>query len=86
MLIHGASGSTGLAAVHVAKLLGARVIATGRSAAKLAVVQRAGRRPRGRHRAAGGLRDEVKALTGGEGVDVVYDGVGGDSRSRACAA
>ena len=36
VLIHGASGSTGLAAVHVAKLLGATVIATGRSDAKLA--------------------------------------------------
>jgi NADPH2:quinone reductase len=84
VLIHGASGSTGLAAVHVAKLLGATVIATGRSAAKLAVVRGQGAdhvldttRPDG----APGvreLRDDVKALTGGRGVDVVYDGVGGD--------
>src|SRR5690606_20708625 len=35
VLVHGAAGSTGLAAVHVAKLLGATVIATGRSPAKL---------------------------------------------------
>ena len=42
VLIHGASGSTGLAAVHVAKLLGATVIATGRSDAKLAVVKAQG--------------------------------------------
>jgi len=82
VLIHGASGATGLAAVHVAKLMGATVIATGRSAAKLAVV--------GEHGADhvidiagddGGIRpfrDDVKALTGGRGVDVVYDGVGGD--------
>ena len=42
VLIHGASGSTGLAAVHVAKLLGARVIATGRSDDKLAVVKAQG--------------------------------------------
>jgi NADPH2:quinone reductase len=83
VLIHGAAGSTGLAAVHLAKLLGARVIATGRSDAKLAVVKAngadhvinckgetsSGVRP---------FRDEVKALTAGRGVDVVYDGVGGD--------
>jgi NADPH2:quinone reductase len=84
VLIHGAAGATGLAAVHVAKLLGATVIATGRSDAKLAVVRAEGAdhvvnitRPDG---AAGvrELRDDVKALTGGRGVDVVYDGVGGD--------
>ena len=82
VLVHGASGATGLAAVHVAKLTGARVIATGRSAAKLAVVAAQG----ADHvldigDGAGGVRafrDEVKALTGGRGVDVVYDGVGGD--------
>lgn len=81
VLIHGASGATGLAAVHVAKILGATVIATGRSDAKLAAVKAEGAdhvlnikdesgdlRP---------FRDEVKALTGGRGVDVVHDGVGG---------
>jgi len=84
VLVHGASGATGLAAVHVAKLVGATVIATGRSDAKLAVVRAEGAdhvintsRPDG----APGvreLREPVKALTGGRGVDVVYDGVGGD--------
>ncbi len=84
VMIHGASGATGLAAVHIAKLVGARVIATGRAEDKLAVVRDEGadhvlgvRRPDG----APGvreLRDDVKALTGGRGVDVVYDGVGGD--------
>ena len=84
VLVHGASGSTGLAAVHVAKLLGATVIATGRSDAKLAVVKAEGadhvincRAPDGQP-GVRGFRDEVKALTGGQGVDVVYDGVGGD--------
>jgi NADPH2:quinone reductase len=83
VLIHGASGSTGLAAVHVAKLLGATVIATGRSDDKLAIVRAQGAdhvincgstdgSPGVRR-----FRDEVKALTGGRGVDVVYDGVGG---------
>ncbi len=76
VLIHGASGSTGLAAVHVAKLLGAKVIASGRSEAKLAIVKAQG----ADHviQSAGSFKDEVKALTGGEGVDVVYDAVGGD--------
>ncbi len=80
VLIHGASGATGLAAVHVAKRVGATVIATGRSPEKLAAVRAEGAdhvlctatedgEPR--------FRDEVKALTGGRGVDVVYDGVGG---------
>ncbi len=81
VLIHGASGSTGLAAVHVAKLVGARVIATGRSQEKLAVVKAQGADEVLAIGGPGGVRpfrDEVKALTGGEGVDVVYDGVGGD--------
>lgn len=81
VLIHGASGTTGLAAVHVAKLVGATVIATGRSADKLAIVADHG----ADHvvctaDADGGLRrfrDDIKALTNGEGVDVVYDPVGG---------
>ena len=74
VLIHGASGATGLAAVHLAKRLGATVIATGRSPAKLAVVAAQG----ADHTLAGPFRDQVKALTGGRGVDVVYDGVGGE--------
>lgn len=81
VLVHGASGSTGLAAVHLAKLLGATVIATGRSDAKLAVVEAQGADHVINCRADEGVRsfrDEVKALTGGRGADVVYDGVGGD--------
>lgn len=84
VLVHGASGSVGLAAVHVAKLVGATVIATGRSEAKLAAVRAQGADHVIRVVAAEGgggvrpFRDDVKALTGGRGVDVVYDGVGGD--------
>ncbi|MCA9521120.1 MAG: zinc-binding dehydrogenase, partial [Myxococcales bacterium] len=83
VLIHGASGSTGLAAVHLAKLVGARVIATGRSAEKLAVVKSQGADEVIDIRGDGpsgvrSFRDDVKALTDGRGVDVVYDGVGGD--------
>jgi NADPH2:quinone reductase len=84
VLVHGASGSTGLAAVHVAKLLGATVIATGRSDAKLAIVKEQGAdhvlncASTGEVPGIRAFRDDVKALTGGLGVDVVYDGVGGD--------
>jgi NADPH2:quinone reductase len=76
VLVHGASGATGLAAVQVAKILGARVIATGRSAERLAVVQALG----ADHVVVidGPFREPVKALTGGRGVDVVYDPVGGE--------
>jgi NADPH:quinone reductase len=76
VLIHGASGATGLAAVQVAKLLGAKVIATGRSPAKLAIVKQSG----ADHVLGGGdgMAAKVKELTGGRGVDVVYDAVGGD--------
>jgi len=82
VLIHGASGATGLAAVQVAKLLGAKVIATGRSDAKLSVVREHGadHTVNVRDDASGvrRFRDEVKALTGGLGADVVYDAVGGE--------
>ncbi|MEM6996995.1 MAG: zinc-binding dehydrogenase, partial [Myxococcota bacterium] len=83
VLVHGASGATGLAAVHIAKHLGATVIATGRNDDKLAVVEAQGadhvinsRAPEGQT-GVRRFRDEVKALTDGRGVDVVYDGVGG---------
>jgi NADPH2:quinone reductase len=84
VLVHGASGSTGLAAVHVAKILGATVIATGRSSDKLAVVKEQGAdhvidcSPIEGERGARAFRADVKELTGGRGVDVVYDGVGGE--------
>ncbi len=82
VLVNGASGATGLAAVHVAKLKGATVIATGRSDEKLALVKAQGAdhvvNLRGEGGAIRSIRDEVKALTGGAGVDVVYDGVGGE--------
>jgi NADPH:quinone reductase len=84
ILIHGASGATGLAAVQIAKILGATVIATGRSEDKLKRVKEHGadhticlKRDDGEP-GIKRFRDEVKALTDGKGVDVVYDGVGGD--------
>ncbi|MEE2959563.1 MAG: NADPH:quinone oxidoreductase family protein [Myxococcota bacterium] len=84
ILIHGASGATGLAAVQIAKTLGATVIATGRSLKKLKQVQEHGADhiiSLARDDAEPGIkrfREEVKALTAGKGVNVVYDSVGGD--------
>lgn len=81
VLINGATGSTGLAAVQIAKLLGARVIATGRSDAKLAIIKTHGADHVINSSAPEGVakfREQVKELTGGRGVQVVYDGVGGD--------
>lgn len=83
VLIHGASGSTGLAAVHIAKLVGATVIATGRSESKLAAVADEGAdhtlliADPGSESGVRRFREDVKALTGGRGVDLVFDGVGG---------
>ncbi|OIP39491.1 MAG: hypothetical protein AUK47_09935 [Deltaproteobacteria bacterium CG2_30_63_29] len=81
VLIHGATGATGLAAVHVAKLLGATVIATGRSPDKLAqLLDQGADHIIETSDGAGGVRrfsKEVKALTEGKGVHLVWDGVGG---------
>ena len=76
LLVHGASGGTGAAAVQLGRHLGARVIATGTSAAKLASLSALG----ADHLlvTGEGFREPVKALTGGRGADVVFDPVGGD--------
>lgn len=81
VLILGAAGATGLAAVQLAKRAGARVIAVGRSPRKLAVVAAHG----ADHIIALGdapLRDAVRAIAP-DGVDVVYDGVGGELSAAA---
>ena len=76
LLVHGASGGVGMAAVDVGKLLGATVIATGGSDEKLAKVKAYG----ADHviNTGDGFRERVKALTDGRGADVIYDPVGGD--------
>ncbi len=76
LLVHGASGGVGLAAVDVGKLLGAHVIATGANDEKLEQVVAYG----ADHalNVEQGFKDRVKALTGGRGADVIYDPVGGD--------
>ncbi len=77
VLVHGASGGVGLAAVDLALALGARVIATSGSADKCAAI---GALFPAAHTvlAQGRFRDEVAALTGGALCDLVYDPVGGD--------
>jgi NADPH:quinone reductase len=76
LLVHGAAGGVGLAAVDLGKLLGAKVIAASASDDKLAVVQRE-YSPDAVVNVTAGFREPVKALTGGRGADVIYDPVGG---------
>jgi len=87
LLVHGAGGGVGLAAVEMGKMLGATVIAAASSEDKLAVAQRRGadhlvlygREP---------FRDAVKRITDGRGADVVFDPVGGEvfENSMRCIA
>jgi NADPH2:quinone reductase len=76
LLVLGAAGGVGLAAVEVGAALGARVIAAASSDEKLALCRQHGA-AEGINYAAEDLRERVRALTGGEGVDVVFDPVGG---------
>ncbi|WP_027582768.1 NADPH:quinone oxidoreductase family protein [Bradyrhizobium sp. Ai1a-2] len=77
LLVHGAGGGVGLAAVEIGKLLGAVVIAAASSEEKLAIAKARGadhlvlyaREP---------FRDAVKRITNGNGADVVFDPVGGE--------
>ncbi|HEX3899360.1 MAG TPA: NADPH:quinone oxidoreductase family protein [Mycobacteriales bacterium] len=76
VLIHGAAGGVGTATIQVAKGLGARTIAVVSSDAKGAVAKAAGASDI--VRSDGPWKEEVLALTGGSGVDVIVDPVGGD--------
>jgi NADPH2:quinone reductase len=76
LLVLGASGGVGLAAVQLGKAMGARVIAAASSDAKLAVCQENGADELINY-GSDDLRARVKAATAGRGVDVVYDPVGG---------
>jgi NADPH2:quinone reductase len=85
LLVHGAAGGVGLAAVDLGKHLGARVIATASTPAKRDFLTAYGAdhvlEP-------SGFREQVKAITGGEGANVIYDPVGGDvfDESTRCIA
>jgi NADPH2:quinone reductase len=76
LLVLGAAGGVGLAAVEIGRALGARVIACASSDDKLAVCREHGA-DAGINYASEDLRERIKVLTDGRGVDVVYDAVGG---------
>ncbi len=76
LLVLGAAGGVGLTAVEIGKVLGARVIACASSEEKLALCRQYGADATINY-SSGDLREKIKELTGGKGVDVVYDPVGG---------
>ncbi len=76
LLVLGAAGGVGLAAVQIGKALGARVIAAASTDEKLAVCKANGADELVNYKSQD-LRSRVKEITGGRGVDVVYDAVGG---------
>ncbi|HTE55811.1 MAG TPA: NADPH:quinone oxidoreductase family protein [Kofleriaceae bacterium] len=85
LLVLGASGGVGLAAVELGKLLGARVIAAASTDDKLAFCREHGA-DEGICYATEDLKERVKALTGGSGADVIYDPVGGPYSEPALRA
>lgn len=86
LLVHGAAGGVGLAAVDMGKLLGATVIATASTDEKLAVCRQMGADHTINY--TNGFRERVLDVTGGRGADVIYDPVGGDvfDESMRCIA
>jgi NADPH2:quinone reductase len=82
LLVLGAAGGVGIAAIEIAKALGARVLAAASSEAKLEACRQAGADALVNY-TSGTIRDAVKAFTGGEGVDLVYDPVGGSYSEEA---
>ena len=76
LLVLGAAGGVGIAAIEIGKQLGARVIAAASSEEKLAVCRQHGA-SEGINYASEDLRERIKHITGGQGVDVIFDPVGG---------
>lgn len=85
LLVLGASGGVGLAAVELGKAMGARVIAAASSAEKLAVAAEAGA-DEGIDYTREPLKEAAKRLSGGQGVDVIYDPVGSEYTEQALRA
>jgi NADPH2:quinone reductase len=86
VLIHGAAGGIGLPAIQIAKLYGAKVVATASTEEKRAVCLEEGADHAIDYQA--GFRDKVMELTGGRGVDIIYDPVNGPTfeESLRCLA
>jgi NADPH2:quinone reductase len=85
LLVLGAAGGVGLAAVEIGKELGARVIAAAAGPEKLAVARAHGADELIDYQRES-IRDRVRELTGGLGADVVFDPVGGDAFDQALRA
>jgi NADPH2:quinone reductase len=85
LLVLGAAGGVGLAAVELGKVMGARVIAAASNAAKLAVCREQGADEVIDY-ASEDLKERTKQLTGGAGADVIYDPVGGAFAEAALRA
>lgn len=77
LLVLGASGGVGLAAVEIGRAMGAHVIAAASSKQKLEIARAAGAHELICY-GQGGLKEQVNALTEGRGADVIFDPVGGD--------
>jgi NADPH2:quinone reductase len=85
LLVLGAAGGVGVAAIEIGKAMGARVIAAASSPAKLDLCRRLGADELIDYETES-LRDRVNAITGRKGVDVVYDPVGGRYTEEALRA
>lgn len=83
LLVMGASGGVGRAAVELGKVMGARVIAAASTDEKLQIAKDAGADELVNY-GDGQLKDKVKSLTGGQGADVIYDPVGGPLYDQVC--
>lgn len=85
LLVLGAAGGVGIATIQIAKAMGATVIAAASTEDKLDFACEAGADLRINY-SEENLKEQVKALTGGKGVDVIYDPVGGDFSEQAFRA
>ena len=85
LVVLGAAGGAGLAAVKIGKLLGARVIACASSPDKLALAKAAGADEVFDYTQEN-VKDGIRRLTGGRGADVIYDPVGGEMAEQALRA
>jgi len=86
VLVTASAGGVGMAAVQIAKALGAKVIAAAGSSAKLDIARTLGGADFGVDYTLPGWQKEVMKITGGKGVDVVYDPVGMIKDSLKCIA
>lgn len=82
LLVLGAAGGVGVAAIEVGKALGATVIAAARGADKLEVARRHGADDVIDY-GSEDIRDRIKAITAGRGIDVIFDPIGGDISDAA---